>query len=120
MSLMDELDDLDASYEALTRAIEASRLSAPPPRCAPSRLLETAEPSPERLRAAAADTTLHRARRIMGTTWTNRLAALLPAGWRLGRCYGTREGGPFNPPCFDSSSALGSARSALCGNSAQG
>ena len=43
------MDDLDASYEALERAIEASRLSAPPPRCAPSRLLETAEPSPERL-----------------------------------------------------------------------
>ena len=78
------MDDLDASYEALTRAIEASRLPAPPPRCAPSRLLETAEPSPERLRAAAADTSLERARGIMGETWTNRLAALLPAGWRLG------------------------------------
>ena len=119
MSKLDEaMDELDASYEALTRAIEASRLSAPPPRCAPSRLLETAEPSPERLRAAAADTTLHRARRIMGTAWTNRLAALLPAGWRLGPCYGKREGLPFDPPCFDSSSARGSARSALCGNSA--
>ena len=101
MSLMDALDDLDASYEALTRAIEASRLSAPPPRCAPSRLLETAEPSPERLRAAAADTSLEGVREIMGETWTNRLAALLPAGWRLGPCHGTREGGPFNPPCFD-------------------
>ena len=104
MSEIDGLmDDLDASYEALERAIEASRLSAPPPRCAPSRLLETAEPSPERLRAAAADTTLHRARRIMdhGDAWTNRLAALLPAGWRLGPCYGKREGIPFEPPCFD-------------------
>ena len=95
------MDDLDASYEALTRAIEASRLSAPPPRCAPSRLLETAEPSPERLRAAAADTSLERARAIMGETWTNRLAALLPAGWRLGPCYGNSEGEPFDPPCFD-------------------
>ena len=104
MSKLDEaMDELDASYEALERAIEASRLSAPPPRCAPSRLLETAEPSPERLRAAAADTTLHRARRIMdhGDAWTNRLAALLPAGWRLGPCYGKREGIPFDPPCFD-------------------
>ena len=95
------MDDLDASYEALARAIEASRLSAPPPRCAPSRLLETAEPSPERLRAAAADTSLERARAIMGETWTNRLAALLPAGWRIGPCYGNSEGGPFDPPCFD-------------------
>ena len=102
MSKIDGLmDDLEASYEALTRAIEASRLSAPPPRCAPSRLLETAEPSPERLRAAAADTSLEGVREIMGETWTNRMAALLPAGWRLGRCYGTREGEPFAPPCFD-------------------
>ena len=77
MSKVDGLDDLEASYEALERAIEAARLSAPPPRCAPSRLLETAEPSPERLRAAAADTSLERARAIMGETWTNRLAALL-------------------------------------------
>ena len=74
------MDDLDASYEALTRAIEASRLSAPPPRCAPSRLLETAEPNPERLRAAAADKSLDSVREIMGETWTNRMAALLPAG----------------------------------------
>ena len=36
------MDDLEASYEALERAIEAARLSAPPPRCAPSRLLERA------------------------------------------------------------------------------
>ena len=102
MSKLDEaMDELDASYEALERAIEAARLSAPPPRCAPSRLLETAEPSPERLRAAAADTSLERARAIMGETWTNRLAALLPAGWRLGPCYGNSEGEPFDPPCFD-------------------
>ena len=102
MSKIDGLmDDLEASYEALTRAIEASRLSAPPPRCAPSRLLETAEPSPERLRAAAADTRLVCVREIMGVAWTNRVAALLPAGWRLGPCHGTREGEPFAPPCFD-------------------
>ena len=102
MSEIDGLmDDLDASYEALTRAIEASRLSAPPPRCAPSRLLETAEPSPERLRAAAADTELHGVRRIMGAAWTNRMAALLPDGWRLGPCHGIPEGEAFEPPCFD-------------------
>ena len=98
-------DEFAAEYDLLRQAIEDSRLSAPPPRCAPSRLLETATPSPDRLKAAAADTSygrsLNSARTIMGAAWTNRVAALLPAGWRLGPCYGITEGEAFDPPCFD-------------------
>ena len=113
------MDDLDASYEALTRAIEASRLSAPPPRCAPSRLLETAEPSPERLRAAAADTTLHRAR---AGSWAppGRIAwqRCFPPAGALALAMVTAKANRSIRRASTGSSARGSARSALCGNSA--
>merc|ERR1712138_354562 len=62
----------------------------------------TATPAPGRLEAAAADRNLDEARAKCGTAWTNRLAALLPDGWRLGPCVGVGDGERFEPPCFDS------------------
>ena len=62
----------------------------------------TATPAPGRLEAAAADRSLDEARALCGTAWTNRLAALLPDGWRLGPCVGVGDGERLEPPCFDS------------------
>ena len=91
----------DDATNRLARRLEAESISAPPPLRRPSRLMLTGTPAPGRLEAAAADPSLDEARALCGTAWTNRLAALLPDGWRLGPCVGAGEGERFEPPCFD-------------------
>jgi len=60
-------------------------------------------PNPVRLAAAMGDASLNGARALMGTGWTNRLAAHLPAGWSVGPCCGADDGASsrFEPPEFD-------------------
>jgi len=91
----------DDATDRLAQRLEAESSAAPPPLRRPSRRMLTARPAPGRLEAAAADTSLDEARALMGTAWTNRLAALLPDGWRLGPCVGRGGGERFEPPCFD-------------------
>mmetsp|Transcript_14867 Transcript_14867/g.44340 ORF Transcript_14867/g.44340 Transcript_14867/m.44340 type:complete len:290 (-) Transcript_14867:6-875(-) len=70
----------------------------------PSRRMMIEKPEPDRLATVAADRGLDRVRALMGTSWTNRLAALLPEGWILGGCVGDDDGGRaerFEPPSFD-------------------
>ena len=85
----------------LAQRLEAEAINPPPPVRRPSRLMMSATPAPGRLEAAAADTNVRQARYLMGEAWTNRLAALLPDGWRLGPCVGKGEGERFEPLCFD-------------------
>ena len=91
----------DDATNRLARRLEAESISAPPPLRRPSRLMLTGTPAPGRLEAAAANKDLDEARALCGTAWTNRLAALLPDGWRLGPCVGVGDGERFEPPCFD-------------------
>ena len=91
----------DDATNRLAQRLEAESIAAPPPLRRPSRLMLTATPAPGRLEAAAADTSLDEARALCGTAWTNRLAALLPDGWRLGPCVGVGDGERFEPPCFE-------------------
>ena len=71
----------------------------------PSRSMCSVPPPPARLAMAAADVSLDRTRALMGTAWTNRLAALLPAsGWSVGSCAGDDDGraaARYEPACFD-------------------
>jgi hypothetical protein len=91
----------DDATNRLARRLEEESISVPPPLRRPSRLMLTATPAPGRLEAAAADVNLDEARALCGTAWTNRLAALLPDGWRLGPCVGVGDGERLEPPCFD-------------------
>jgi len=91
----------DDAANRLAQRLEAESIAPPSPLRRPSRLMLTATPAPGRLEAAAADTSLDEARALCGTSWTNRLAALLPDGWHLGPCVGAGEGERFEPPCFD-------------------
>jgi hypothetical protein len=91
----------DDATNRLAQRLEEESIAAPPPLRRPSRLMLTATPAPGRLEAAAADRSLDEARALCGTAWTNRLAALLPDGWRLGPCVGIGDGERFEPPCFD-------------------
>ena len=91
----------DDATDRLAQRLEAESIAAPPPLRRPSRRMLTATPAPGRLEAAAAETSLDEARALMGTAWSNRLAALLPDGWRLGPCVGFGGGERFEPPCFD-------------------
>ena len=91
----------DDATNRLAQRLEAESISPPPPLRRPSRLMLTATPAPGRLEAAAANKDLDEARALCGTAWTNRLAALLPDGWRLGPCVGVGDGERLEPPCFD-------------------
>ena len=91
----------DDATNRLAQRLEAETTAPPSPLRRPSRLMLTGTPAPGRLEAAAADTSLDEARALCGTAWTNRLAALLPDGWRLGPCVGVGDGERFEPPCFD-------------------
>jgi hypothetical protein len=91
----------DDATNRLAQRLEAETLAPPSPLRRPSRLMLTGTPAPGRLEAAAADRNLDEARAKCGTAWTNRLAALLPDGWRLGPCVGVGDGERFEPPCFD-------------------
>ena len=91
----------DDAANRLAQRLEAESIAPPSPLRRPSRLMLTATPAPGRLEAAAADRNLDEARALCGTAWTNRLAALLPDGWRLGPCVGVGDGERFEPPCFD-------------------
>ena len=91
----------DDATNRLAQRLEAEAIAPPSPLRRPSRLMLTATPAPGRFEAAAADPSLDEARALCGTAWTNRLAALLPDGWRLGPCVGSDEGERFEPPCFD-------------------
>ena len=91
----------DDATNRLAQRLEAEAINPPPPVRRPSRLMMSATPAPGRLEAAAADTNVRQARYLMGEAWTNRLAALLPDGWRLGPCVGKGEGERFEPLCFD-------------------
>ena len=82
----------DDATNRLARRLEAESIAPPPPLRRPSRLMLTGTPAPGRLEAAAADRDLDEARALCGTAWTNRLAALLPDGWRLGPCVGVGDG----------------------------
>ena len=76
-----------------------------------SRLWLPGTPALGRIEAAAADPSLDSARAKLGTAWTNRLAALLPDGWRVGPCHGVAprlsnsgepfDDTPFAPFCLD-------------------
>jgi len=93
----------DDATNRLAQRLEAEAIAPPSPLRRPSRLMLTATPAQGRLEAAAADTSspFRQARYLMGTAWTDRLAALLPDGWRLGPCVGKGEGERFEPLCFD-------------------
>ena len=90
----------DDATNRLARRLEAEAIAPPSPLRRPSRLMLTGTPAPGRLEAAAAEN-LDEARALCGTAWTNRLAALLPDGWRLGPCVGVGDGERFEPPCLD-------------------
>ena len=91
----------DDATNRLAQRLEAESIAPPSPLRRPSRLMLTATPAPGRLEAAAADRNLDEARALCGTSWTNRLAALLPDGWSLGPCVGVGDGERLEPPCFD-------------------